>query len=463
MTPSLTHTKWSGLWFVLVVLLSGLLVGAVLLPTGGRTARADPGIIYVDADAAGTSHDGLSWATAFTNLQDALDAAGNGDEIWVASGVYTPGVARTDTFTLSAGVAMYGGFPPGGGDGTFQARDWETYVTVLSGDIGGDDGTDASGVVTDTANIVGDNAYHVVTGDGVAETAGLDGFTISAGSADGDWPQSCGGGMYNYDNSSLKLTNVTFRGNEAESHGGGIFNYGTLTVDRCTFASNQTGGMGAGVASFNGVMTVNSTALYDNEATLNGGGVCSSDGILVVNNSTFSGNRASEGLLDNYGGGGIYCLAYYQAAETTINNSTIASNSAKFGGGICNNGGRMSLKNTIVAHNMVHAGGEGPNCSSSDTITTSYNLESGTDCEFIGTGDLQDVDARIGFLQDNGGPTWTHALWADSPAINAGSCTDIFGNPVTTDQRGVRRIGPCDIGAYEYVLRAYLPLVLRNG
>jgi hypothetical protein len=147
--------------------------------------------------------------------------------------------------------------------------------------------------------------------------------------------------------------------------------------------------------------------------SLSGGGVYNRDGTLVVNNNTFSGNRASE------------------------------------------------VKNTILAGNTVHAGEAGPQCYNSGTITTSgYNLESGTDCGFTGAGDLQSADADLGPLQDNGGPTWTHALGADSQGINAGSCTDIAGNPVATDQRGVPRIGPC--GAYEFVPRVYLPQVIRG-
>jgi hypothetical protein len=85
-----------------------------------------------------------------------------------------------------------------------------------------------------------------------------------------------------------------------------------------------------------------------------------------------------------------------------------------------------------------------------------YNLESGTDCGFTGTGDLRNTDPKLGPLQDNGGPTWTRALQDGSPAIDVGSCTDIAGNPVNTDQRGYNRpypAGPyCDVGAYEYVL-----------
>jgi len=165
-------------------------------------------------------------------------------------------------------------------------------------------------------------------------------------------------------------------------------------------------------------------------------------------------------------GGGICSMAEvveWEEAELAINNSTIAFNSAKWGGGVANSDGTVNVKNTIVAGNTVHAGGAGPNCDSSGTITTSYNLESGSDCGFTGTGDLQGADADLGSLQDNGGPTWTHALSADSPAINAGSCTDIAGNPVTIDQRGVLRISPCDIGAYEYVLWVYLPVVIGGA
>jgi CSLREA domain-containing protein len=268
-------------------------------------------------------------------------------------------------------------------------------------------------------------------------------------------------------NAVVVISDVTIANGHStgeSAHGGGILNLGALTINRCTFASNRTSQLGGGIASFNGTTAVNSSTFYDNAANFNGGGVFNGDGTLVVNNSTFSGNRASEGTFDNYGGGAVCNWVEYGSAELTINNSTVAFNSAKFGGGILNRDGTANVKNTIVAGNTVHAGGVGSQCNNSGTITSSYNLESGTDCGFIGTGDLQSADADLGLLQDNGGPTWTHALGAGSQAINAGSCTDIAGNPVTTDQRGVLRISPCDIGAYEYVLRrVYLPQVMRNS
>jgi hypothetical protein len=65
----------------------------------------------------------------------------------------------------------------------------------------------------------------------------------------------------------------------------------------------------------------------------------------------------------------------------------------------------------------------------------------------------------LGPLADNGGPTQTYALLPGSPALDAASCTDADGNPLSTDQRGETRPsddpdipnadGGCDIGAFE--------------
>ena len=94
----------------LILALTGLTLTLVLaLP---RATQADPGVLYVDVGAPGPTHNGDSWATAYTTLQGALDEATSSDEIWVAEGVYTPTntAGRDASFPLKNGVALYGGF-----------------------------------------------------------------------------------------------------------------------------------------------------------------------------------------------------------------------------------------------------------------------------------------------------------------------------------------------------------------
>ena len=114
-----------------------------------------------------TGGNGATWGTAYKYLQDALAAVADGDEIWVAAGVYYPdedeGGNVTDndpmaSFSLKTGlkdVRIYGGFA--GGETSRDQRDWDANLTVLSGDIEQNDST-VNGVLQDTNGIVGTNA-----------------------------------------------------------------------------------------------------------------------------------------------------------------------------------------------------------------------------------------------------------------------------------------------------------------
>ncbi len=128
---------------------SALLLAIIFIAVGVASA-AD--ILRVDKDVVGGTHDGSSWANAFSHLQDALDVALSGEEIWVAEGTYlpvadddgdrTPTNSRDKTFKLVEDVAIYGGFignDTGGYETARGQRGWKKNVTILSGDLDGDD------------------------------------------------------------------------------------------------------------------------------------------------------------------------------------------------------------------------------------------------------------------------------------------------------------------------------------
>jgi hypothetical protein len=208
----------------------------------------DNTILYVIQTGTGNC---ASWVEA-CDLQTALTNTVSGDEIWVAAGIHFPdkGTDQSDndpssTFQLRADVAIYGGFA--GNETTLDQRDWNQNVTVLSGDLEDDDATDANGVITDTANISGTNAFHVVTGLGLTETAVLDGFTITGGNANGDYPDYDGGGMHNQDGNPT-LIRIIFSGSLADSHGGGMYtDNGSPTLTGVAFNANLAFDGGGGI------------------------------------------------------------------------------------------------------------------------------------------------------------------------------------------------------------------------
>ena len=286
--------------------------------------------------------------------------------------------------------------------------------------------------------------------------------TVTSNSASSDTATDArGGGIRN--SGSLTLTNSTISDNSAvalsmmfmaDAEGGGIYSDGSAVIVSSTIAGNTLFSVafaaGGGVGS-TGTLTISATTISDNDGfTFDGpaqGGGIASDGVLTLTNSTISANSVDDmgAAVPEDRGGGLYL-----DGTATISNCAIADNSALFGGAVANQG-TATFRNTIVAGNP---GGNCDNVFSSGTIVANaYNLDSGNTCTFSGT-DLVDVDPLLGPLQDNGGPTFTHALLATSPALEAG-------NPAVpgsggsaceaTDQRGVSRPQRvrCDIGSFE--------------
>ena len=195
--------------------------------------------------AAGEDHDGASWADAYSTLERALGAADGRDEIWVAAGVYTPtrpldpSEIRSATFQLKPDVDVYGGFM--GSETAVDQRDPIANVTVLSGDIDGNDTTNNQGVVITPTHIAGSNAFHVLYATGIAPQATtLDGFTITAGNAlfdGGNFSDAWGGGMYIFEADPI-LSQLNFQGNAADLGGGVHVLAGDPELPTVSFTAN---------------------------------------------------------------------------------------------------------------------------------------------------------------------------------------------------------------------------------
>jgi len=386
---------------------------------------------------------------------DVVDAApGNGVcETALGNGVCTLRAAiqeanaqsGVDTIVLPAGTYTLG--IGGTGEDASATGDLD-----LSGDVN-ISGAGAATTIVDGGAL--DRVFHVVGAVDV-EMSGLtvrNGYFAVAGgifnagtltlsnSRVSDNSAFAGGGIRS--SGTLILTHSTVSGNIAYNNAGGIYNDrgGALTLDDSTVSGNSTAFAG-GIRSDCGTTTVNNSTVSGNVAwNNNSGGIhivefrCT--GTLTLNNSTVSGNH----------GAGIW----RQAEQTngtgptvTLKNSTVSDNTA---GGIVqdpsntSNAGTINLKNSIVA-------GNGSNDCYGTMTSLGHNLSGDGSCGFSGPGDLNSAIALLGPLADNGGPTETHALLPDSPAIDAGSpdCP-----PPAGDQRGVTRPqgAACDIGSYE--------------
>jgi dockerin type I repeat protein len=290
-----------------------------------------------------------------------------------------------------------------------------------------------------------------------------------------------GGGIYN--RGSLSATKSTISENSAgrsdpSGGGGGLYNAGTATLIGSTVHHNRGGsavGHGGGIKnSENGTLTLIDSTISNNIADLAGG--ISNDGLLNIVNSTISGNIG--GGFDARFGGGLE-----NRGQAMLINSTISGNSADNGGSSILNRGNLELLNSTVVKGLggpsilnfdnstiefSHTIIEGSCDNLGEFRSFGFNLsgfgESGEpserDCTLDSPGD-QIVNPDIFFsevlgpLQDNGGPTKTHALLEGSPAINTGGddCP-----PPDQDQRGQPRPhdgegdgeGVCDIGAFEF-------------
>jgi len=440
-----------------------------IVDMGAYEAQDRSDIIYVDKDRPGAIHDGKSWASAFSELQAALATAAAGDQIWVAAGVYYPGIPGNlrATFGLKDGVEIYGGFA--GSEADLDERDLTANPTILSGDI------DRDGL------LLHGNAHHVVSGYSVDADAILDGFTVTAGKADGagtHW--GWGGGIYTL-NSDLSIRNVVFESNSAESGGGMFIDSGAPELVRVLFSENTATINGGGLHILNGATpSLTSVNLSGNHADQWGGGMYTLNCSPTLTGVTLSSNSAESGggmFIDSgapelvnvvfsqntatINGGGLHT---HEGATPTLTNVTFSNNTAAAGGGIYNLASNPTLTNAIVwgntpTQNQVYRASGAPVINYSDIQN---GCPSGVVCSHTINIDPLFVNAAGGNLR----------LQLISPAIDAGD-NDAVPSGVTTDLLGYTRFIDIasvpdtgngtppivDMGAYEAQVVIYLPLL----
>ena len=321
-----------------------------------------------------------------------------------------------------------------------------------------------------------------------------------------------GGGIYS--EGPLTLNNTTIENNMVvsgdsydaplDSKGGGVYVKNDIAVINSVIRNNTVIGgdcnsdsscadmynYGGGVCIYGGTLTLIGSAIQDNTTGQaadssnqgSGGGIYGNEAEVDITQSTISGNAAFHDE-----GGGIYLMAHGVTLDLKIKNTTLSGNSAAEGGAIymstqvsattsllfdnCTIYGNeaddyggafffheydsdatVEYKNTIFFGNT--SGGAAEDCyNNGATLTSRGNnlFENGTSIPTDGNGDRTVTDAGLSSLGDHGGPTMTHALQYESPALEGASATDIEGNNVAVDQRVVSRPQETNnnIGAFE--------------
>ena len=337
------------------------------------------------------------------------------------------GVACVDSVCPCTEAGIRAAIAEGGGPYTFDCDGPQTVTTVAEIVIDNDVRLDGESNLT----VDGDDAHRVFSVlEGVA--AELRGFTVTGGAVSGDVAsgQHIGGGIAN--SGTLMLVDCAISENSAISFGGGISNSRALSITNSTISGNSADGGGA---------ILNAAVLNIWNSTVSG-------------NTTLSENIGSpSGAIHNVGG-------FDDGGSLFMSSSTVSGNT---GGGILPQGA-TTLSSTIVNDDCVDGG--------SVITSNGYNIESpGDTCGLDQPTDqagIMELQLDLEPLQDNGGPTMTHALGGDSVAIDkipAEDCVvvecvltgegsfECESLSLTTDQRGQPRPETggtmCDVGSFE--------------
>ncbi|MCP4202424.1 MAG: hypothetical protein GY769_10890 [bacterium] len=286
-----------------------------------------------------------------------------------------------------------------------------------------------------------------------------------------------GGAVYN-NVAGLVVRNSVFLGNDVTDKGGAIYNRGSTEIESTLIWGNSAGFRGGGIYNADGDLSVRYGAVGGNEAEL-GGAVFSAGGTLILLQTDIHYNEADAGagvynehymwawetlFHDNTasGSGGALFNTTTSSGEAYVRNSTFSANTAFDGGAIYNDGFLNATLTTFSGNAstgpaIFTVAGFSAATGSDASLSSSIVADStgGGHCSWW---EIVDEGANLGChgdevthfdvnLQDNGGPTMTHALYGASNAVNAAINCGPW-----VDQRGVARLGGCDIGAFDFGL-----------
>jgi len=357
-----------------------------------------------------------TWSDALQTIQEAIDRASGGDEIWVKAGIYKPGTSIGSTFSLEPGVAVHGGFA---GTETLRTQaDPYVNLTYLSGD-------DVTGM--------GDDALHVVTSINpvidpqVGAITRLDGFIIEDGNADAEDEDAEGGGLLVLGNASSSQI--------------------VLAVSRCRFANNQADFGGAvavhrtGGVAFTKLTVQLINCQFMENAAIDGGAVWVSGGAAIVTNSLFVDNSATanggamhfrqicdDEPIDDCG---EYSCINFQQTGGVVQNCTVVWNTAgSLGGGIWAERGIQAGLDIRASIFRDNSDGSSPTLEKEQIAQNIYCIRQNEVPDVIVTFSAIEADPLLvyaGFdnidddpLFVNGSLPGDYRLQAGSPAIEAG-------------------------------------------
>lgn len=363
-----------------------------------------PRDIYVDQSNTSPNQTGTEWGSAFSDLQDGLAlATACGDDhlafVRVAGGTYKPTASANDqsaSFVLTTRTNLIGGYAPGGS----PEPDPEVHLTLLTGDILGNDGTVTE---LDHPNRA-DNSYRVVVAEGrVIDIVGL---RIEGGNAIGPAAEEqVGAGIYADMSGSLEIRDVEIRRNASKEAGGGLAIFaepgiptGAQVVNSEILLNHSS--LGGGIAVLRGTVTLINTTMRVNTAD-SGGGFFVSEGGIDLRNALIVQNEAEVG------GAGLVT----DGTVTTVTISTIADNVGRSEGGAFAGEGQpfsFEVSNSIVWANQ--SDGEPVFFNIEEREVTYSTVEGGEP----GTGNLATDPKFVSPLSNN------YRLDDTSPSIDAG-------------------------------------------